>query len=77
MKWYVQVLSRYTESDGSTPRKEYGCFVLLNILISIEVCLYITIKCTFDMLAIFYALVILCSGLAMNMRRFNNKEQNA
>jgi len=81
MEWYRMVWQKYAQFDGRSRRKEYWMFALVNVLISIALCVAIlvgyatrnsAVDIVFGILCCLYGLAGLIPGIAVSVRRLHD-----
>jgi len=71
MKWYLQVLKKYTDFDGRARRSEYWYFTLFSALISIALAL-INVAMGTKYIDTIYSLAVLVPSIAVGVRRMHD-----
>jgi len=71
MKWYLQVLKKYTDFDGRARRSEYWYFTLFSALISITLAL-INVAMGAKYIDTIYSLAVLVPSIAVGVRRMHD-----
>jgi len=71
MKWYLQVLKKYTDFDGRARRSEYWYFTLFSALISIALAL-INVAMGAKYIDTIYSLAVLVPSIAVGVRRMHD-----
>ncbi|MCB0110232.1 MAG: DUF805 domain-containing protein [Caldilineaceae bacterium] len=78
MSWYLAVLQKYFDFSGRARRKEYWCFVLFNIIVSIILAVIDqaigtgSIEGGVGLLGGLYSLAVLLPGLGVSVRRLHD-----
>ncbi len=71
MKWYLEVLKKYTVFTGRASRSEYWYFTLFNIIISLLLG-YLGTAVHFIYLSTVYSLAVLLPALGVAIRRMHD-----
>jgi uncharacterized membrane protein YhaH (DUF805 family) len=76
MNWYLDVLKKYAVFTGRARRKEYWCFFLITLIISIILAVIDGIL-TAGLLGGLYMLAVLIPGIAVSVRRLHDSGRSA
>ena len=71
MKWYFEVLKKYTVFNGRARRSEYWYFVLFNIIFQVILSI-IGAQAGFPYLDTIYSLAVFLPSLAVGVRRMHD-----
>lgn len=77
MRWYLEVLKKYTQFSGRARRKEYWLFALFNLIFLIVAAIFdhlifgVAIEAIGPLYAI-YVLAVIIPGLAVAVRRLHD-----
>jgi uncharacterized membrane protein YhaH (DUF805 family) len=82
MNWYLEVLKKYAVFNGRSRRKEYWCFLLFSVIVSI-VLTFIDVKTGtvsadlgLGLLSGIYTLAVLVPGVAVTIRRLHDTDRS-
>lgn len=76
MNWYIQILTKYLEFNGSAKRSEYWHFVLFNILISFLIFLISLFIGLWGIISLIYSIAVMIPGIAVSVRRLHDTGQS-
>lgn len=76
MKWYLEVLKKYTVFSGRARRKEYWMFILINLIIALVLGFIEGLAGGPGIIGGLYSLAVLIPGLAVSVRRLHDTDRS-